>query len=282
MFSLIILNRRTDPTAGHIMHNMKGLLPASLPPLSSTLSGSLDRTEAISGLDRKKLPGIGQGLMRSSTSNSMLSSIASDRDGGDSPFPDLPSPSKKPGTTGQLSARSNSTAESRRKSRDHGKDREVNAGLGTETEEYEFEENYDESDADSQFTHDSNTEDLMLIASRPMAIPFDSKNCLVQVYAPRAYDENLRLRVISSGINSQKLFERDLPIDKAHEIVNTLGQSSQIMHTTDNEDLQSLSTMLINMFKEADDDGSGKYFFSRTFENFRFNSFFCSSRLINI
>ena len=27
--------RRTDPTAGHIMHGMKGLMPSSLPPLTN-------------------------------------------------------------------------------------------------------------------------------------------------------------------------------------------------------------------------------------------------------
>jgi Ca2+-binding EF-hand superfamily protein len=271
--------RRTDPTAGHIMHNMKGLLPSTLPPLSTTISTVPDSLTYVS--KHKKLPNLGGGgprVMHSLSSNSMLSSIASgDNDG--SPFIDLmPSPEGKPSSSSnkkQSVSRRSVSENSNRKTIRRGSSGADNDGTsssrgssrgengrkslgGTMDDMQTLEETLEESDADSQFTHESNTDDQMLIASRPMAIPFDSKNCLVQVYAPRTYDESIRIRIISSGINPQKLFERDLTIDKAYEIVNTLGQSSQIMHTSDNEDLQSLSTMLINMFKEADDDGSGK------------------------
>ncbi|RYG67166.1 hypothetical protein EON64_08075 [archaeon] len=68
-------------------------------------------------------------------------------------------------------------------------------------------------------------------------------------------------------MSAKVLAERALSIDRAYEIVNAGGHSSQIVHSTDNEDLASLSTLLINMFKEADDDGSGElihaYYFSR-------------------
>jgi hypothetical protein len=39
------------------------------------------------------------------------------------------------------------------------------------------------------------TEDLVLLISRPFALPFESKNCLVQVYTSKNYDESLHLKV---------------------------------------------------------------------------------------
>lgn len=80
---------------------------------------------------------------------------------------------------------------------------------------------------------------------------------ILQVYSSRNYDENIYLKVVTSGMAMKVLAERALTIDRAYEIVNAGGHSSQIVHSTDNEDLASLSTLLINMFKEADDDGSG-------------------------
>jgi Ca2+-binding EF-hand superfamily protein len=106
---------------------------------------------------------------------------------------------------------------------------------------------------------------LFLLSARPFALPFESKSCMVQVFTSRVYDENLRLRIVNSGLTHDILAERLIPIDKAYEVINAGGHSSQIVHSTDGEDLQSLSTLLINMFKEADEDGSG----SLTFDEFQ-------------
>jgi hypothetical protein len=102
------------------------------------------------------------------------------------------------------------------------------------------------------------TEDLSLLVSRPFALPFESKNCLVQVYTSKTYDENVYLKVVTSGISPQVLCERPLQIDKAYEVVNAAGNSNNLIHGSGNEDLGTLSTLLINMFQEADDDNSGK------------------------
>jgi Ca2+-binding EF-hand superfamily protein len=307
------------------MHNMKGLLPSTLPPLSTTLTSRGDGLTTL-GTSKKKLPtvsGSAPGLLRSSTSgNSMISSLAGSdsrlQEGSEiSLFAELEGGIGN-GTTGGISQhkgmskKSSTSNVNKRGSTDRGIGKEgqltgsnlsssvlgesesqetsqlmnfnhthhhvssssfsssIGAGEGKFRSRYDSDgfplEDDNRSDTEgSQYSHESTSDELMLLSSRPFAIPFDSKNCLVQVYASRAYDENIRLRVISSGINPQKLLERILPIDKAYEIINAGGQSSQIMHSTDNEDLQSLSTMLINMFKEADDDGSG----SLTFDEFQ-------------
>ncbi len=103
------------------------------------------------------------------------------------------------------------------------------------------------------------TSDLSLLVSRPFALPFESKNCLVQVYTSKTYDENVYLKVVTSGISPQILCERPLQIDKAYEVVNAAGNSNNLIHGSENEDLGTLSALLINMFKEADDDNSGEF-----------------------
>jgi hypothetical protein len=127
----------------------------------------------------------------------------------------------------------------------------------------EAESNDIKSDIGSETSHDLfipavANDELFMLSSRPFALPFESKSCMVQVFSSKDYDENLRMRVISSGLTHDVLAERLVPIDKAYEIINAGGHSSQIVHSTDSEDLQSLSSLLINMFKEADEDGSGK------------------------
>ncbi|KAJ1421685.1 hypothetical protein B484DRAFT_421138, partial [Ochromonadaceae sp. CCMP2298] len=108
------------------------------------------------------------------------------------------------------------------------------------------------------------TEDLYLLISRPFALPFESKSCSVQVFTSKTYAESLQLKVVSSGISPQILCERTLHIDKAYEVVNS-GQSSLAIHSSENGDLASLSALLITMFQEADNDGSG----SLTFDEFQ-------------
>lgn len=267
--------RRTDPTAGHIMTGMKGLLPPSLPPLSVSLSSGLSKTD--DPLDEylknrpirgKPLPSIDSSLAQSSVaSNSMLSSSADQKY---RPMGDR----NKPNDRCTQSAGSNDMIGEQYGKEDYYDEEAGNTG----DERYSYDSEYAESFASSdeaepndmkseigsEYSHemlvnDVSSDELFLLSARPFALPFESKSCMVQVFSSKEYDENLRLRVVTSGLTHDILAERLVPIDKAYEIINAGGHSSQIVHSTDSEDLQSLSTLLINMFKEADEDGSGKF-----------------------
>lgn len=92
---------------------------------------------------------------------------------------------------------------------------------------------------------------------RPFSIPFESKNCVVYIMAcSREYDENLYLRIVSNSTPMELYSERPVSIDVAHEIVNNSSTSS-LMYSANNDDLMSLRELLVQMFKEADDDGNG-------------------------
>ncbi len=270
-FSHINVIRRTDPTAGHIMTGMKGLLPASLPPLSPSLCSTLNKDDPLDDylknrpIRGKALPSIDSSITQHSvTSNSMLSSSA------DQKF--RPMGNKSPERYSQSAGNNEMIGDQ------YGKDDFYeDDGCSPGAEQYNYDTEYAESFASSDdaenneiksdvgsecshepSVHDVSNDELFLLSARPFALPFESKSCMVQVFSSKEYDENLRLRVVTSGLTHDVLAERLVPIDKAYEIINAGGHSSQIVHSTDSEDLQSLSTLLINMFKEADEDGSGK------------------------
>lgn len=105
-----------------------------------------------------------------------------------------------------------------------------------------------------------------LLLSKATALPSESKNCLLQVlFRKTRYDEHLFVRVLSTGVSPHVLSERAVPIDAVFEIANLAGHHSQIMHSLENENLSSLSSLLINMFNEADTDEAG----SLTFDQFQ-------------
>lgn len=108
--------------------------------------------------------------------------------------------------------------------------------------------------------------EFSLLVSKATALPSESKNCLLQVHFRKTYyDEHLFVRVLSTGVSPHILSERAVPIDAVFEVVNLAGHHSQIMHSLENENLSSLSSLLINMFKEADTDEAG----SLTFDQFQ-------------
>jgi hypothetical protein len=105
-----------------------------------------------------------------------------------------------------------------------------------------------------------------LLVSKATALPSESKNCLLQVLFRKSfYDEHLFVRVLSTGVSPHVLSERAVHIDAVFEVANLAGHHSQIMHSLENENLSSLSSLLINMFKEADTNEVG----SLTFDQFQ-------------
>lgn len=272
------------------MSGMKGLLPSSLPPLSPSLMSSLSPTDPLDSYlkgrpstKKKTLPSLDNSSLSQTSfaSNSMLSSTADGRFRSSSRS-HLQS-QRHSQSAGSLSS---SLADSHTNSHSKQKQKHTRIAESDDDDPYGQDEFADmsslgcvvESDAEGERGRDGEEgddvasvcssrdpsvfeaaqEDLFLLASRPFALPFESKSCMVQVFSSREYDENLRLRVLNSGLTHEVLAERLVPIDKAYEIINANGHTNQLVHSTDNDDLQSLSTLLINMFKEADQDGSGE------------------------
>lgn len=99
---------------------------------------------------------------------------------------------------------------------------------------------------------------VIVLLARPFAIPFDSKNCIVQICITKEYDDNIYIRVISTSSEPHLYSERPLHIEKAYEMVQ-VSSTTSIIHqiSNDDEDVHALRALLINMFREADTENSG-------------------------
>ncbi len=101
------------------------------------------------------------------------------------------------------------------------------------------------------------------VAEQLFAIPFDTKNCAVQVCLSKQNTENVLLRVIAVESNKDVMCERMLSLDEVHAhldqgISNLTRKNNGPVHTTTkSEDSHALRSMLINMFREADKDQKG-------------------------
>lgn len=92
-----------------------------------------------------------------------------------------------------------------------------------------------------------------LLASRPFSVASDVKNCLLRVYSSKKYDENLVVRAVTLVEPYRVLAEKRITIDNAHESINRHTEHKPSSY----EDLQSLKTMLVTMFQEADTESNG-------------------------
>ena len=93
------------------------------------------------------------------------------------------------------------------------------------------------------------------------AIPFDTKNCSVQVLIDTNSLENVMLRVCNVDAAAEVMSERRLTLDEVHSYLDG-GQTSLFAPdsgsgTKNNEDAHALRSMLINMFREADREQRG-------------------------
>jgi hypothetical protein len=102
-----------------------------------------------------------------------------------------------------------------------------------------------------------NTRDLdkNIFIERAFSIPFDARNCIVQVYGLKVPDHRLFFRAICCS-TQDILAERFIYMERGMSIIsdrttNSLEQAAQ------SDNMHSLQSLLINMFKEADTDHNG-------------------------
>jgi Ca2+-binding EF-hand superfamily protein len=312
--------RRSDVTAGHIMHNMKGLLPGKLPPLESSVAGStsLRSISSRSVLDRNKGGGSSASVYSSvgmGSVSSMPLSMSDDNGYGylsalrnsispyglgtaDDGTPLRPGVSPKASGQSRTAGKAKSNKLSRTASmevksklpagsmlvrstiqsplagsvplqRPHSAGElkhsssvdNMNDNASNAESSQELDSSIASNDSDSENESESvineiETEnELVILITRPFPLPYDSKNCQVSICCLAEPDEMLHIRVVMAGDPSIFLGERIIHKNKALEIVNSTNNLAQ--QAAINDDLQALRAVLINMFKEADDDGNG-------------------------
>jgi len=99
---------------------------------------------------------------------------------------------------------------------------------------------------------------LQMIHEQLFAIPFDTKNCTIQVLFNKRNTEKLTIKVLTVDTPPEVLSTRHLTLDDAHGFLeggSLLGK--QPVAKTSNEEAHALRTMLINMFREADREQKG-------------------------
>lgn len=90
-----------------------------------------------------------------------------------------------------------------------------------------------------------------ILASKPMSA--GDSSVLLRIYTPKQYEEILLLRCLTIVEPHRLLCERKISIDQAFDNV---ALASQTAKSTTQEDLQSLRSMLVSMFEEADVDNN--------------------------
>lgn len=96
---------------------------------------------------------------------------------------------------------------------------------------------------------------MLLLISRPFPLPYEAKNCVVQIYVTKVPDDYFYVKVVSPGKVATLLYERMVHVSKVTTIVKSTSNLAQAAAI--HQDVQALRTVLINMFKEADVAGNG-------------------------
>ena len=113
----------------------------------------------------------------------------------------------------------------------------------------------------------ASTEGFHVLLQRPYKIPFQAQGCTIQLLSSAAeYTENVIIRVVTNSSPRIILQEREANVDLIHEILDEGTAHNTMLQTANNDDLLSLRTLLVSMFKEADDDGN-EYLTYDEFEN---------------
>ena len=103
---------------------------------------------------------------------------------------------------------------------------------------------------DSEGDHLAETHHLL--ASIPMNILPETKNCLLRVYCKKEYSDTILIRATTCLEPYKSLAVREMHIDEVYDNIDTLSIKS-----VPQDDAQALRTMLMSMFQEADEDRNG-------------------------
>ena len=105
---------------------------------------------------------------------------------------------------------------------------------------------------------------MKMLLSRGYSIPFQSVCCTIRIFCRLVgedenakYDENFIVQTVSNATPRTLLASRVVHIDEVYDIINSDMNQHKIQAVADGGDLVSLRALLIQMFKEADDDGNG-------------------------
>mmetsp|Transcript_4312 Transcript_4312/g.7341 ORF Transcript_4312/g.7341 Transcript_4312/m.7341 type:complete len:1416 (-) Transcript_4312:131-4378(-) len=267
-----VKGRRTDHTAGHIICCPKRLQSGPLPPVSPALrhGSSLPQPSAsyhtMPTMDRESFPTGGDPQMMSSTS-SLYSSTDSIS------LLEVPPKVRKAASNKPTKSPAEESVEINDDNRcmEEGDD-----------EDYEDEDDFFSEDprqipsnvasgskaaliAQNSFQSqhsmppellDTEGDDLAethhLLASTPMNILPETKNCLLRVYARKEYSDTLVVRATTCLEPYKSLAVRDMHIDEVYDHIDSLTVKS-----VPQDDAQALRTMLMSMFQEADEDKNG-------------------------
>ena len=278
---------KTDYTAGHLLKIPKSLAPRPLKKLHAENSIDATISEMKSKLNSKK-------SMKSMNSLSMLTSsmqnsLTVDASNIFSPTPSQNIQAQSSEFQFRTRTRSRSQSESNllylprnEDSVTEASDANMVNSLERDTSTENYEDDYEDDNEDSNryldneealdkfgdegedelgenmslgsFLSEGYTEERIFLVSRPFALPYDTRNCLVEVFMSKKYDEQIHIKVVSAANHTNVISERSLAIDDVHDI---LEACKSIRKIGVNEDLQALRIILTNMFKEADKNNHG-------------------------
>ena len=91
-----------------------------------------------------------------------------------------------------------------------------------------------------------------LLASTPMNIEPETKNCLLRIYCSKDYSDDIIVRATTCLEPFKPLAERPMHIDEVYDNIDAVAAKS-----IPQDDAQALRTMLMSMFQEADEDKNG-------------------------
>jgi len=98
-------------------------------------------------------------------------------------------------------------------------------------------------------------EGFQSLLRRPFTIPFGNTVMVQLLSSTTEYNAELLVRV-TNGNGKETLAERFVPIDMVFEVVSNTNSNS-MLQSAGNGDLASLRSLLLTMWKQADDDGNG-------------------------